>query len=194
MLASIISLTVMEIRPKPAQSLTSSANGSQALSNMAVLDSWITNKQEIKYKGGLFKNQNIVNQFTTDHKPLNTAMLGTSCYLYIDPCTCCLPSHGQKHYEPEIADATGVITYVKNANPPLDVLFTSNVLYNQVKDSVAKYSPTTKIIVFCARDSNPTASDLRKQNIPAIDDSDYLDCYPLNAVIALTVFDEMMSV
>jgi hypothetical protein len=180
----------------PSSSQAAAGGGSPDKSNMAALDALIRSGQTINYKGKDLKDDRNVAQFTADHRPLKTAMLGTMLFLYTDPCHCCLPAHGERDCKPDIADATGVIDYVRKAKEsgkPLDVLFTSHALYKQVKDPIAKIAPETKIIVACARRTDTKASDLRKQDIPAIDDDDYLNCSPLNAVIALTVFNETMS-
>ncbi len=58
---------------------------------------------------------------------------------------------------------------------------------------ILELSSETKLIVACDRSCSTSASDLRKQGIPAIDNSDYLHVAPLNAVISLVVFNELMT-
>ena len=169
---------------------------SSTKSPLRVVDELISSGKQITYKGADFKDDRVVTQYVKDHRPLRTAMIGANVFMYIDPCHCCIPGHGPRDYQPQAIDVTGLIRHVREAKErgeALDVVFTSLHLYNQGKQLIEKVSPETKLIVACDRRSGTNASELRKRDIPAIDDNDYNDCAPLNAVIAFTVFDELVS-
>ncbi len=186
--------------PLASSSAASSAAPTLSASDkspLVTLDDLIRSGKPITYKGKNFKDGHVVAGFVKDHRLLKTAMIGVNdTCLYTDPCHCCLPAHGSRMCKPEITDATGLISEVRKAKASgktLDVVFTSLNLYNQTRDSLATVSPETKLIVACDHRSGINASELRKQNIPAIDGRDYERCAPLNAVIALTVFNEFVS-
>ena len=159
----------------------------------------ITSGGKITYKGGDFKDDRVVTVWVKDHRPLRTAMMGADVFMYIDPCHCCIPGHGPRDHQPQPTDTTGLIRYVREAKgrgETLDVVFTSLYLYEQAKQEIEKISPETKLIVACDRRSGTSASELRIRSIPAIDDNDYNNynnCAPLNAVIAFTVFNELVN-
>ena len=180
----------------PIKTSQPSLDRSSTKSPLTLLDELICSGNQLTYKGGQFKDDRVVAQFVKEHRPLRTAMIGASIYLYIDPCYCCLPAHGISDFKPDITTASELIRYVKEAkdrSEAPDIIFTSLQLFDQVKESIAQISPETKLIVACDCRSDTSASDLRRRGIPAIDNDDYLRSAPLNAVIALTFFGEFVS-
>lgn len=165
--------------------------------SLALIDSLILSGRKITFAGEDFKDDRFVGKFLSERRTLKTAMLATNVFMYIDPCHCCIPGHGERNYKPNPIDATGLIRYIREANEsdhPLDLVFTSLTLYEQCKEEIEKNSPQTKLIVGCDRISGLSASELRRKGIPAVDDNDYYNCSPLNAVIAFVVFGEVVDV
>ncbi len=160
------------------------------------LNQQIIQNQPITYKGKNFKDDEVVAGFIKEHRPLRTAMVGANIFLYSDPCYCCIPRHGTRANKPDLTDLSGLLKYVQESvddTKVIDVLFLSYHLYQQAKDEIGKISPQTKIIVACDNRSSVKAADLRQNNIPAVDNSDYQKCAPLNAIIALVAFGKIES-
>lgn len=165
-------------------------------SPLQAINELIASGKKITYKGGDFKDDRVVTVWVKDHRPLRTAMVGANVFMYVDPCHCCIPGHGPRDFKPQITDVTSFLRYIREAkdrDEALDVVFTSLHLYDQTKQEVIKISPETKLIVACDRKSGISANELRNRDIPAIDDEDYNNCAPLNAVIAFTVFNELVN-
>lgn len=160
------------------------------------LDTQIESGGPILYKSKDFSKDSTVGEFIGDHRPLRTAMFGTLVALYSDPCTCCIPAYGQRKFDYKTTDPDAILGYVREAREsghPVDVLFLNEKNYREMQAAINDLSPETKLIVGCDRRAPTEASELRKQGIAAISEEDYLNCAPLNAMIALVAFREAVE-
>ena len=184
------------ITPTGSTQPNSGSSSSSTKSPLQSIDDLINSGEKITYNGADFKDDRVVSQYVRDHRPLRTAMIGANVFMYADPCHCCIPGHGPRDFKPNSTDVTSLIRYVREAKArgeAPDIVFTNLHLYNQGNQLIEEISPETKLIVGCDHTSPTSASELRKRGIPAIDNNDYNNCAPLNAVIAVTVFNELIS-
>lgn len=160
------------------------------------LDQQFESKSSILYKSRSFADAGVVGEFVAEHGSIRSAALGTSIFLYVDPCRCCIPAHGERTFERNMTEVGAITRYLRHAREsgnPVELLFLSEKNYRELVGTVGEISPETKLIVGCDRQAPTSATDLRKQGIPAIDDFDYLESERLNAMIALVVFNEVVE-
>ena len=185
-------------RREPAEINPLSSSGGAIKDDLKLteLDRIICSKNPILYNNEDFKDDRVVGKFVAAHHPLQSAVFDSMMIPYTDPCICCIPAYGQRHFQPRIRELPAVEAYIgkiKAEGTTLDLLLVSENLYHQLRPRMATLLPEGHLIVSCDRQAPSSASALRIQGIPAIDFEDYMRCAPLNAVIALTCFKEMMA-
>ena len=106
---------------------------------LEALDKLIASSSRILYRGEDFSDDRVVKKFVADHRPLNSAMLGSWLGLYEDPCGCCVPSYGTRDLQPGLREVAEVVKYVKEAvesGKMLDLLFFSERIYEGVRAGI----------------------------------------------------------